>query len=463
MRFIISRAFHADEKGGVAVFMALMMPIFAGMAALAVEYGLWLVKRSDMQRVADAAAYSSALSLSKGASSVQGAAARVVQRQYPKIANTLQVHYPPISGSHQGSSTHIEVSLSETIPRFLSQLFVSGDQTVTTRAVAGYNVGSEACFMSTSTSASVGIKLNGTLTVNSKGCGLTSNSGSSTSIDIEGAKLNLSNSCVNAAGTVDGNTLSAIQNNASCAQANLNSGVVTDPYSYIKASLPNPATLTFCESSTDSQPFFSPSDWPVLSFPFQTQLGYRAACISGGMWYAKPYRNPWTKATGNPDVYENYSHSRSQVNTLIVNGGTLRLGPGQYFWEETTILLLNGADFVYEGDYSQLRLRAPTSGPFAGFAIIGTPGSSISVTGELNFSLSGIVYAPDSDINITGTNWSGVRFDTIWTPDYTREECAQFVGGTINWSGKGIYNLTCNQLLPGMKRLTASTPVRLAE
>lgn len=453
-----------DQSGAVAVFMALMLPVLVGMVALAVEYGLWLVTRSDLQRTADAAAYSAALSLEAGAANVFLPAERVVTTQAPNALSSLRVNFPPQSGTNSGSNTHVEVELTETVPRFLSQMFISGDQSVFVRAVAGYSSGTEACIMTTSQSASVGVNLDGPSIqkLNLSGCGITSNSASSTSVRVTNGELNLTDTCVNAAGGVDANTMNAITRNASCSAPNLNAGAVADPYSYILSSLPIAANLNFCQTSSSAQMYFAEGTWPrALSYPFRSQLGYGAECIRNGMWHVVPCTS-WY-CSGNPDAYGNYTNDKSSPNILIIDGGILRLGPGQYFWEETTILLLNGADLLVEGLGAALRLRAPTSGPFAGFALIATPGSDITIRGELNFSLSGIFYAPNSDINLIGTNWSGIRFDTIYTPDYRNEECAQFIGRSLNVTGPGIYNVTCDVLLPGMSRMTASTPVRLVE
>ena len=50
----------AGERGAVLYFVALMMVVFLGIAAMAIDFGIWFVARSEAQRAAEAGAHAGA-------------------------------------------------------------------------------------------------------------------------------------------------------------------------------------------------------------------------------------------------------------------------------------------------------------------------------------------------------------------------------------------------------------------
>ena len=57
-----------SERGVVLYVVALMMVVFLGVAAMAIDYGIWFTARSEAQRAAEAGAHAGAsiLMLSPG-------------------------------------------------------------------------------------------------------------------------------------------------------------------------------------------------------------------------------------------------------------------------------------------------------------------------------------------------------------------------------------------------------------
>lgn len=64
----ISKQFAASTEGGVAVIVAVSVPVILGFAALALEYGSGLVTKSKNQGTADIAAYAAAFEYNKNKS-----------------------------------------------------------------------------------------------------------------------------------------------------------------------------------------------------------------------------------------------------------------------------------------------------------------------------------------------------------------------------------------------------------
>jgi Flp pilus assembly protein TadG len=139
-----------DQRGTIAVMTGLCATVLVGFAALAIDASSWQVAQHSMQGAADAAAYSAGVAYNKGdgTSYVTQAKGITAAQGYVDGQNgaTVAVNKPPTSGSHTGTSTAIEVVITQPQPRFLAGLFLSSNPTVTARAVATI-AGSGACIL----------------------------------------------------------------------------------------------------------------------------------------------------------------------------------------------------------------------------------------------------------------------------------------------------------------------------
>ncbi|HEY2250027.1 MAG TPA: hypothetical protein VGH74_03160 [Planctomycetaceae bacterium] len=166
---------------------ALVMSALVGLLGLVIDAGQLMFFYRQAQNSADAAATAAAMDLLSGYSSgTATATATTFVQDYNGLASAaVTVNIPPSSGSYAGSSQYAEVIVSYPVTmKFIQVTGVSTSQTVTARAVAGW----EATSLSTGVmqldptarpginlSGNGSLKVNGTIVVNSNGGGLAAN------------------------------------------------------------------------------------------------------------------------------------------------------------------------------------------------------------------------------------------------------------------------------------------------
>ncbi len=141
---------HTPRKGAVAVLVALLLAALLGVLAIALDGGLLMDSRRQVQSAADAAALAGAselylhyLSLSTtnydpGKNADTRARAVATANGFPNDGTTasVSVNIPPTSGLFVGKTGYVEVIITYYQPRFFSTIWGSGSLPVQARSVA---------------------------------------------------------------------------------------------------------------------------------------------------------------------------------------------------------------------------------------------------------------------------------------------------------------------------------------
>jgi hypothetical protein len=128
------------------VLFALLLPVLLGMLGLVLDGGLLMAAHRQARNAADAAAMAAALDKLRGASN---AMALATANQYMTVYNNLpdapplvpgvSFNIPPKAGPYAGNAQYVEVIVTVPVKTLVIQVLgISSDQTVTARAVAGY-------------------------------------------------------------------------------------------------------------------------------------------------------------------------------------------------------------------------------------------------------------------------------------------------------------------------------------
>ena len=135
------RASVAADGGAIAVYIALVMPVFIGAAGLAIDVANWYVTKRSMQTGADAAAYAAALDVARQGldqapdlTSVQAAADDAASRN--GLITPVTLNMPPTSGLAVGDAQSIEIIATQAAPVHFTGMFLDTAPTIVARAVA---------------------------------------------------------------------------------------------------------------------------------------------------------------------------------------------------------------------------------------------------------------------------------------------------------------------------------------
>jgi Flp pilus assembly protein TadG len=424
-------AFRRSEGGNILMTFALSITVLAGAAGLGTEVASWYSTRRTMQNAADLGAAGGALFLktyfANASSTYDGYAkneAKSATAYHGFVSGTngttVTVNIPPVSGSYTGAAyDHIavEVVVSQPAPLAFAGLFLPQGPTISARAVGLVNVPNGDCLYALNPTAAQAFSLSGTGTVNID-CGIAVDSNAT------------ANNCNNA-------------NNAKNASTYINGN----------------ATVTATSLTTRGNDCVSGSG--SFSSP-DTQTGTNPP--------ANPYSTNWgtsasalTPPTGTPNQ-GGFSDSPSSTNTLqpgiyssISITGTATLTAGTYFVEGGNVSLTGtvtgtGVTIVLTGtspgsssvgtmtlgaSNASISLTAPTSGTYAGMAIVQDPNAAQDtfngggncqtncnfMQGGPNTNITGVVYFPQGNLSFSGT------------PNLASSGCLQLLADTLAWAG----------------------------
>lgn len=141
---------HPGTKrpGKTLAMFVLLTPVLLGMVGLTIDGGLLLVTYRQTQNAADAAALAAAMDLFNGLPGLPIATAKTTGATYVQNQNynnmasaTVMINIPPgplAAPSHQTTSYAEAIITYPYQTLFIQVLGVNSSQTVTARAVAGY-------------------------------------------------------------------------------------------------------------------------------------------------------------------------------------------------------------------------------------------------------------------------------------------------------------------------------------
>jgi Flp pilus assembly protein TadG len=350
------------RRGAILVVAAVILTALLGLLGLVVDAGQLMTANREAQNAADAAATAAGMDLLSGySSSTATTTATTFVHEYNGLSSaTVTVNIPPASGPHQGNSQYAEAIVSLPVSTYFIQVLgVSTSQTVSARAVAGWegqNVSAGVIALNPAARPGIGVIgngsliVNGTVDVNSNGGGLSQN----------GTPINNGNSGNAITATANGllkaldvesvggvNNISKIKNSVTGNnQSPLHTGVATaaDPYQYL-------ATPTTANGAVATN--------------------YGAVVLSGT-----------SNVTLNPGVYTSIQVSASVNVTLnpgiyVITGGGLTIFGNATLTGSNVMIYNTGSDF-------NVNTGLPDSGdgtsapPASGSATFG----SVSITGN---------------------------------------------------------------------------------
>lgn len=398
-----------DESGQVMVLAVLCLTVLLGFVAFAVDVGILLRQKRIEQTAADSAALAGAAEISYG-DVTAGAQNDAAQNGVPSSA--VSVHNPPISGPNSGNSAYVEVDISENQPTFFMNLFHLSSLAVGARAVAT-NVPSTNCVYT--------LGLTGTDILQ------TENPGGSGNLTISNCSILDDSSDPTAAlkrtgsGSISAKSIGIVGNYSQTGSGSIS----PNPTTGITAVL-NPLSLTapsYVASSCSAA--FSNSGGSSVTIPGPSTPG-GIICYDG---ISNTGSGTITFPAGTYVINGNFSNSGSAG--LSGTGVTFYLPPG------SNSLSINGSGTI--------NLSAPTTGMYSGILFYQDPDDimTMSITGSSSRTFNGIFYAPNAELDLTGS--TGATFDT------------DLVVGSLKISGS--VNISDYAPLAGVSPLSNSTMV----
>lgn len=390
------------------MFVALGLTSALGFLSLGTEMGLWFSNKRILQNAADAGALGGAFELSTGGrgATVVSASTVDISRNNVTAGNgtTVAINNPPVSGIYAANANAVEVIVSQKQNLLFSSLFVSA-ATISARSVALYsNTGTgKYCVLALDPTAADSVLVDNNAVLPNKNCGVAENSTST-----KGLYLN-NNAKISGPVAVKGGY--GLSNNASISGA-VTTGVTTaDPYASVQAT---PSGECTCQTSSGSN---------------NVKVNLTPGLFCNGLNFSNN-----ATVTMAPGTYYIESKFAFQNNSVLnATGGV-------------TIVIV-GNEALNIGNNAQINITAPTSGAFAGLAIMGSRTGTSTVTQ---------VFSNNTQLNITGAVYFPnqiVQFDN--NASSNPNGCTQVIGREVVFQNN--VNLSNNCAGTGVKPIGAST------
>jgi len=398
------RRFWCEDAGQTIPLLALLLVAMLGMTGLVLDGGTLMDERRQVQNAADAAAWAGAFRLqTAGAEAARADALNYAARQgynNDGATNTVEVSIPPASGSYQGRSGYVQVTVRKNVELSFIQLVWLGAANVAATATAGVE-------------PSVGPY----------------------------AIISLERSCsVTGLGTSGNNDrLRAINGGIMVNSCSPSAAMWTSGNGAVPTIYGHPIHVVGGWGGPPGAYSETPQQVPVpVADPFS---GFDPNYGGLGL----PNRGPKDfsgndEATLSPGVYDHIrigGQARVTLNpgVYVIKGGDFKFsGQGSLTGQGVTIFLAGSFFPNNAGTFGELKLTgqgtvnltAPTSGPYAGLLFYQKTDGQIvdaQIAGNGNAThLSGSIYLPKADVTITGNG----SLTTIQ---------AQFIARTITGGG----------------------------
>ena len=468
-----------DRRGAAAVLLAVALSGIVGVVGLGSEAAAWYYITRSMQGATDAAAASAAAELAAGTSAGSSVSSDQLRNAGRSVAatfnfangthsTTVTVNNPPATTTNlTGCSSpftafncYVEVIISQPQTPLLSAVFMSTGPTITSRAVALANTGAtpSACVLALNKTAAQAINLSGTGTMAFNGCPLADNSSASNALYV-GSNASVTAEAAYVVGGINGTVATTPTPN----DTHTGTNPMIDPY----ASYTPPSKST-CDvnngiqvngNGQNSGQMIPPANW------------------TGGTVY---------KICKGISVGSSTNSAYLSLRpgfTYIVDNGTLSVTSSSWLYQCTpggldpkdagctagtatgggvTIYLTSDSGAPANVDLhgqANVKLSAPTSGPYSGVVIWqalttctsanngnnGNNGGNSQCTnnfdGGATMSTTGALYFPKNAVDFQGGTLTGAS-------------CTQLIADTITFSGTSNFNSTCTSA--GTKNLSTT-------
>ena len=367
--------FLRDERGGITILAALVMPVVMGLTALAVDVAHLRYSKARLQMGADAGALAAIRRLSNEADAVQ-TAVTIANLNVPSSAGKVTlpadvqlIVYDPVTKTYKPSDAAtppngvwVTASRDEAhgnrITGFFTELLNGSNAYNLSAGAIAVVRGTDdpACVYALNATDPDALTIAGSTTV-SLGCGVRVKSSSTAAISSNGNKARLTASSVCQANAPGFNPSGYSPSVTRCFSA------VVDPFAAVVEPTP-----TNCK-------------------PGGTLSGtITAGCFSGAVNFSG------NVTLGAGTYYFRGSDLNINSNARIT-GSDVTL-----FLDETSSLKITGNPLI--------KLSAPTSTPLAGISLFQSRqaiGASLTISGNSDFDITGAIYAPATVVTFTGS------------------------------------------------------------
>lgn len=407
--FLATVRLRADQRGTVAVLMALLLPILVGGLGLSIEVSNWYLKTRAMQNAADAAAIAAASN--NGADYALEAKAVAAQYGFVDGKNNVTVAVSNSATCPVGANLTppcYGVTISSVVPIYLSQVVgYQGDVTLSGSRAKALTSAAKAditeikqpiCLLALSSSGQA-LRTNGAPNSNFTGCSVMSNADAI----CNGSNLNAYYGL--AAGT-----------NTDCGNRMRSSvPAVADPYLAMADNIPKDTCTSYPQESGNGKKSTIPASNKWANNLSVTLADTLIGAVSGTPYAGVVFCGD-VQLTGDVIIHTSNDTDGAVIvienGQLDLNGHTLRTANGS----AVTIVFsgTNGNYTHYPTDNSSgkggvLNIQAPSapSAPFPGMAIYQDPrlttGVDVTYTGNNpQWSVSGGVYLPNANVTVSG-------------------------------------------------------------
>ncbi len=357
------------RRGAIIPFVAVMLVVVLGLAALSVDAGNLYVERRNTQAAADASADAAAIELLANYASDGGVdsdgiardAALFLAAEHGYPASSVTVNIPPKSGSFVGKNGYVEVLIKTNPPRFFSKIFSNKEQVVNSRSVAGGTmIASKASVLVLDPKSKNSLKLKGKSSSLEVGGDVIVNSKHKKAVDIN-KKAQVKAEHVLVTGGLGKNSKRNIDGEVS-------TGVAPTPDPF--ASLPVP-----------------PKGTTLKADDFKTVVGK-----------SKTYNLV-------PGTYKELKFDKD--DTVSMAPGIYYVDGGGFEFKGDSTLNASGVTIYNTGKRGfkvstkgNVSISPPTSGPYQGISLFqdSSKKTKVEFRKQFHLDISGIIYAPNSEV-----------------------------------------------------------------
>ena len=377
--WISVRRLWRDSKGNVFAITAACLPLLIGAAGLAVDTAQWSYSRRQLQREADSAAMAGAFAIAQSKDAVAAATSDLARSNTITLTGGADIHSAPTTGAYAGNTQAVRVSLSTTQRLPFSGLFMSAAPVISANATAAVVSNGNYCALALGSANGVGIKMQGSATLNF-GCGLATNATGSNAV-YAGGSSSITATPVSAVGG-----LTASSNYIGGTQLLPYSLPQPDPYAHLSNPAPSgcQAQLTVNPGATQA---LTPGCYAGINIKGTATLSEGTYYIDGGSFSVGSQGVVTSLGTGVTIVLTSSTAATnpSSIATLNINGGaTLNLSASQ--------------TGTYAGILFYQDRRAQDSG-------------ANTLNGNAASTLQGAFYFPSQELDFSGT--SGMTTDCL--------------------------------------------------
>jgi hypothetical protein len=391
---------HRDERGQTIILVALSLPLLLGFIGIATDVGLLFKDKRTLQTAADAAAIAGALhykypdwqTVAQNASQDNG---------YQDGSNgvTVKVNDQPTwkASGYYNVKGYIEVTVIKPESTIFLSIFGYPTVTVSARAVAGNLASASGCIYTTGATGTT-FTVNGNVTVTAPSCGLVVESNDPSAMLVHGSAASITFGSIGIVGGLSTRghpsiTPTPVQNMAP----------ESDPLNFLPQFSFSSSTTVTGKSTTET---------------------YTASCASGYDCSNSPIAVPATCATTGTSTNGTYTVAAGATlypgcyTSLVFpnSGAAVTLSPGLYLVDGdvdfgNANINATGVTFYYSGNLSYgngtYNLSAPndTTQLYNGvlFAESTSDTNSITFGGNSTSVFKGVVYAPNTALDLHGT------------------------------------------------------------